>query len=130
MLIGILACIVAIGPARAEGCTKSRDYILDSADLPQKPERYRELFRMCLETLELSNVQDAFILKAGAVAIVPRNDSVPATASTLAQFCTRFPGGHAHFVGRKERRHVANIARAIEFGSARSTPCLKIGGGG
>lgn len=131
MLLAVFAVVVPLCPAQAEGCTKSRDYILDnSIDLPQKPETYRALFKMCLETLELSNVQDAFILKAGAVAVVPRNDSVPATTSTLAQFCTRFPKGHVHFVGRKDRRRVLNMARAVEFGSATSTPCVKIRGGG
>src|SRR6187549_2847743 len=87
-----LGCVVLAGTARADSCTKSRDYILENAvDLPQKPQAYQELFKNCLETLQLSNVKDAFILQAGAIAVIPRNDSVSATASTLAQFCTRFP---------------------------------------
>lgn len=129
-LLAALALVLPLCSAHAESCTKSRDFILDGADLPQKPETYRTLFKMCLETMELPNVKDAFVLRAGGIAIVPRNDSVSATASTLAQFCTRFPKGHAHFVGRKDKRRVTGMARAVEFGSVRSTSCAKIGGGG
>ncbi len=130
LLLAAFLALAASGSALADSCAKSRDYILDSTDLPQRPQTYRTLFKVCLQTLELSNVQDAFVLKTGGIAIVPRNDSISATASTLAQFCTRFPKGHAHFVGRKERRRMARISSAVEFGAVRSTPCAQIMGGG
>lgn len=117
------------GTAQAESCSKSRDYILANAtDLPLKPQVYRELFRTCLATLEMSNVKDAFVLKGGAIAVIPRRDTVAGTASTLAQFCTRFPKGTLHFVGRKDIATVANLGRAVAFGSASPTPCQKITG--
>ena len=119
----ILACANA---AHADSCDKSRDYILASGDLPQKPEAYRDLSKMCRETLLLSNVKDAFLLKAGAVAVVPRTDSVSATASTLSQFCSRFPKGTLHFVSRSERRQAADTARAVRIGVGNTTPCKKI----
>ena len=134
LLSGLLLAwpLVTLWPAvaRAESCTKSRDFILDGAsDLPQKPKAYLQLFRDCLSTLELSNVKDAFILKAGAIAVLPRQDTVAATASTLAQFCERFPRGTLHFVGRKERASVAQISRAIEIAPSRTGSCERIKGG-
>jgi hypothetical protein len=128
LMVG-LGCIVP-SAAWADSCGKSRDYILENAsDLPQKPEVYRGLFKDCLETLQLSNVKDAFILQTGAIAVIPRNDSVSATASTLAQFCTRFPNGNLHFIGRKIQAQAASISRAVRLSTA-STPCQKISGGG
>ena len=129
-----LALFMIIGTtsgAQAENCTKSRDTILAGAsDLPQKPQVYQGLLRDCLDTLTLPNVQDAFILKVGAVAVVPRRDTVSATAVTLAQFCERFPHGTLHFVGQKERPRVASITRAVEWSSPHSTSCDRIRGGG
>jgi hypothetical protein len=120
------------GAARAESCTKSRDYILtNSSDLPQKPKIYQSLFRDCLDTITLSNVQDAYILKKGAIAVLPRRDTISATASTLAQFCERFPRGTLHFIGQKDRAKIANnISRVVDWSSSHSTSCQQIKGGG
>lgn len=129
-LIG-LAVAWGAGTARAESCTKSRDFILtNSSDLPQKSKIYQELFRNCLDTIAFSNVKDAFVLKAGAIAVLPRQDTVAATASTLAQFCERFPHGTLHFIGRKDRVQAANIAHVVVWFSPRATPCERIKGGG
>jgi len=129
LMVG-MGCVVLAGTAHADSCAKSRDYILENAaELPQKPQVYRDLFKDCLETLQFSNVKDAFILQAGAIAVIPRNDSVSATASTLAQFCTRFPKGNLHFIGRKIQAQAASISRAVRL-STQSTPCEKISGGG
>lgn len=131
MSLVMLALIGMSGAAQAESCTKSRDAILANAsDLPQKPKIYQDLFRDCLDTIALPNVQDAFILKVGAIGVLPRKDTVSATAVTLAQFCERFPHGTLHFVGQKERARLANISRAVEWSSARTTPCTRIKGGG
>jgi hypothetical protein len=119
------------GMAQAESCTKSRDFILtNSSDLPQKAKIYQGLFRDCLDTMALSNVQDAFVLKIGAIAVLPRQDTIAATASTLAQFCERFPRGTLHFMGRKERAQAANIAHVVDWSSPRATSCERIKGGG
>jgi hypothetical protein len=118
-------------PAYAESCTRSRDYVLSNAagDLPQKPQSYQDLFKICLEATQLSNVKDAFILKDGAVAIVPKQDDVASTARTLAQFCSRFPRGTVHFVTRRELPDAAILSRAVKISSRGSTPCHKIVGG-
>ena len=127
-----LAFVVTGGTAQAESCTKSRDYILTNAsDLPQKPKIYQSLFRDCLDTMTLSNVQDAYILKKGAIAVLPRRDTVSATASTLAQFCDRFPRGTLHFIGQKDKAKIANnISRVVDWSSQNSTSCVQIKGGG
>ena len=82
-LVAALAIMLCMSAARADNCDKSRDYILASSDLPQKPQTYRDLSKMCRDTLLLSNVKEAFVLKAGAIAAVPKIDSVSATAGTL-----------------------------------------------
>jgi hypothetical protein len=130
-LIVVLGIVGVTDTARAESCTKSRDFILtNSSDLPQKAKVYQGLFRDCLDTIPLSNVQDAFVLKVGAIAVLPRLDTIPATASTLAQFCERFPRGTLHFLGKKERAQAANVARVVDWSSPRSTSCQRIKGGG
>ena len=130
--LALLACAGTTGTAQAESCTKSRDYILTNAsDLPQKPKIYQSLFRDCLDTITLSNVQDAYILKKGAIAVLPRRDTISATASTLAQFCERFPRGTLHFIGQKDKAKIANnIGRVVDWSSPNSTSCMQIKGGG
>ena len=125
-----IAAVVLAPPARAESCSKSRDYIFanSSGELPQKPKVYQDLFKSCLDTLPMSNVKDAFILKGGAIAVIPKDDGVTATTSTLAQFCGRFRGGNLRFVTRRELPEASNIARAVQLSSAGSISCRKITG--
>jgi len=131
MLGAALLLSATAGGAHAEGCSKSRDFLLTVAsDLPQKPSVYQALFRDCLDTLQMANVQDAFLLKVGAIAVLPRRDTVAATAATLAQFCERFPRGTLHFIKRKDRALVARISQAVEMTAANPTPCSRIKGGG
>jgi hypothetical protein len=127
-----LAFVVLALPAHADSCGKSRDFILSNAagDLPQKPQVYQDLFKSCIDTLGMSNVKDAFVLKAGAIAVIPKNDGVAATASTLAQFCARFRRGTLRFIARRELADAANIARAIDMSVAGVVPCRKITGTG
>jgi hypothetical protein len=127
-----LALVLLAGHAQAESCTRSREYILTDTDgdLLQQPSSYQTLFRMCMETLLLSNVRDAFILKDGAIAVVPRVDDVATTASTLAQFCGRYPRSTVRFVTRGELPMIANIGRAVALSSTGATPCQRIMGGG
>lgn len=127
------ACVLALhlAEANAESCGKSRDTILaGAAELQRPPRTYNELYKGCLETLQMANVKDAFVLAAGAIAVLPRNDSVPATAGTLAQFCTRFPKYTLRFIGRREARLAKDIAQVVQLGTSQSTPCPKITGAG
>lgn len=130
IVLAVLPGLIVAGEAGAESCTKSRDHILlNSSDLPRKPQVYQTLFRNCLDTLELSNVQDAFILKSGAIAVLPRRDTVSATAGTLRQFCEHFPHGTLHFIATRDRAQVKAISRAVSMSSANATSCEKIKGG-
>jgi hypothetical protein len=130
VLIAIAALPLVSAPAAAESCSKSRDYLLSgSAELSQPPQRYRELYRACMNTLELSNVQDAFILQAGAIAVIPRRDDIAGTASTLAQFCERYPRGILHFIGRRQLPQTATVSKAVRM-PARPHSCQQIKGGG
>jgi hypothetical protein len=129
--VAIVALLASLPSARADSCSRSRDFLLeDAADLPKKPSAYQELYRNCIEVLRLSNVQDAFILKVGAIAVIPRRDGLMATASTLARFCERFPHGTLHFIKRKDQRQALNIAKAVRMSAPNPTPCERIKGGG
>ena len=123
----VVAVVVLAAPARAESCSKSRDYIFthSSGELPQKPKVYQDLFKSCLDTLLMSNVKDAFILKGGAIAVIPKDDGVTATTNTLAQFCGRFRGGNVRFIARRELPEASNMARAVQISSAGSISCRK-----
>jgi len=129
----VFGCVIGlhVGAARADGCAKSLDYILNSASEDmRKPQLYQQLYKSCLETLQLPNVKDAFILRSGAIAVLPRNSSVPATAGTLAQFCIRFPRTTLRFIRPGERRFVNNITRVVQLGTSQSTSCQNIAGRG
>lgn len=128
VLLAIAALPLVSAPAAAESCSKSRDYLLSgSAELAQPPQRYRELYRECMNTLELSNVKDAFILQTGAIAVVPRRDDIAGTAGTLAQFCERYPRGTLHFVGRRQLPQIATTSQAVRLSSPPNS-CQKIKG--
>jgi hypothetical protein len=73
-------------------------------------------------------VKDAFILKGGAIAVIPKDDGLTATTTTLAQFCGRFRGGNVRFIARRELPEASNIARAVQISSAGSISCRKITG--
>lgn len=92
-------------PAHADNCSRSLDRVLDgSRELKQKPQAFRALLAVCLETTQMSNVRDVVILESGAIGITPRDDSVMATATTLSQFCARFPKERVQFVSKKPRQ--------------------------
>jgi hypothetical protein len=131
-MCGALAVMLLAGSAQAETCSKSHDFILSSfaGDLPQKPQIYQDLFKTCMEALAMSNVKDAFVLKAGAIAVIPKNDDLAATANTLAQFCARFRRGTLRFVARRELADIANISRAVDMSIAGVASCRNITGSG
>jgi hypothetical protein len=130
ILLAALLLGVSIMPARAESCTRSREYILTDTggDLPRQPSAYQQLFRICLDTLAMQNVRDAFILRDGAIAVVPRIDDVKMTANTLAQFCQRYPGATLRFITRGELPLIASMGRAVDMSSGSATSCRKITG--
>jgi hypothetical protein len=130
LTLALLLIGLAATPAWAESCTRSREYILTDtgAELPRQPSAYQQLFRICLDALTMSNVRDAFILRDGGIAVVPRVDDVRTTANTLAQFCQRYPGATLRFITRGEIPIIASMGRAVDISSGSATSCRKITG--
>jgi hypothetical protein len=126
-LIAILLAL-AVNGARAENCGRSREYLLGGGDLALPPKAYDDLFKVCMATATMANVKDAYILKDGGIAVIPKQDSLAATAATLSQFCDVYPRSTLHFLTRKELLDVKSIANVIKVSSTSSTSCQKIKG--
>ena len=117
------------GPAFADSCEKSRDYILGglAGDLPKPGTTYQDLFKVCQEVLSLPNVKDAYVLKAGAIAVDPKRNTVAATAATLAQFCERFPQRLIRFLTPLEQRQARTVGLVVLMTGGKATSCAKLG---
>jgi hypothetical protein len=120
----------ATSAAQAENCGKSRDYLLGSlgGDLMLPPQAYKDLFNICIKTATMTNVKDVYILKDGGIAVIPKQDSVAATAGTLSQFCDAYPRATLHFMTRKELLTAKSVASIVQTSSTSSTSCKKIKG--
>jgi hypothetical protein len=128
-LIALLLALAA-NNARAENCGRSREYLLGnlSGELALPPKAYDDLFRTCMAAATMANVKDAYILRDGGIAVIPKQDNVTATAATLSQFCDSYPKSTLHFLTRKEMLQVKSIVNVIRISSTSSTPCQKIKG--
>jgi phosphatidyl-myo-inositol dimannoside synthase len=130
-LIALLAiAALSATTAHAESCTRSRDYLLEgnAGSLPGPAEAYRNLFKICQDTLSMPNVKDAFVLRDGGIAAIPKQDTIPATAGTLSRFCAAHPRATLRFLGRKELQRGATIGRVVTVSSTGSTSCPQIKG--
>lgn len=129
-LILIAAFLVLASGAQAEGCGRSRDYLLSDlgGELTMPPQAYEDLFKKCLVTTTMSNVKEAFILRDGAIAVVPKQNDVAATAATLSHFCDTYPRATLHFFTKKEMSDIGSIGKIVRIKSTSSTPCQKIKG--
>ena len=123
---------LATGAARAdnENCSKSREYLLGTpgGDVALTPQGYNDLFKVCVATSAMPNVKDAYMLRDGGIAVIPKQDSVSATAATLAQFCDAHPHGVLRFITRKEKLSIRSVTDIARLSSTSSTPCKKIKG--
>jgi hypothetical protein len=129
-LAAALAACSATG-AMADSCAKSRDYILEgmAGDLIRPARTYQDLFKICIQALTLTNVKDAYVLKAGIIAIDPRRNTVMATASTLAQFCRRFPRATARIFTPDEQRQAKTVGLVVMMPALTAKSCQSIRGG-
>jgi len=130
----LAAAVLALGTGGAvasDGCAKSRDYILQGmAGALTKPARlYLDLFKVCLQTLELPNVKDAYVLKAGLIAIEPRQNTPTAAAATLTQFCRRFPRSTARVFTPGEQRQARTIGLTVLMPALSTKSCQTMRGG-
>jgi len=127
--VTIIGALIAT-PLHAESCSKSRDYLLGGlgGDLMQPPQAYQSLFKICLAATTMSNVKDAYILRDGGIAVIPKQDSIAATAGTLSVFCDANPRSTLRFLTRKDLLQATSIVRIVQLSSTGSTPCKKIKG--
>ncbi len=130
--LALIALFLALAGniARAENCGRSREYLLGNlgGDLALPPKAYEDLFKTCMAAAAMANVKDAYILRDGGIAVIPKHDSVAATAATLSQFCDSYPKSTLHFLTRKEMLQVKSIVNVIKMSSTSSTSCQKIKG--
>lgn len=129
----VIVLLISFGlasPAVAESCTQSREYLLEglAGDLLVPAANYRSLFKVCIAASTLANVKDAYVLKDGGIAIVPKNNSITATAETLAEFCERFPKSRARFINPREQRGRLTVGLVVMLSSTDSTSCKTIHG--
>ena len=126
----LVAILLFAGPAHAEGCTRSLEYIMEglAGDLPGPTAQYQNLFKICVQALNLPNVKDAYLLKDGGIAILPKRSSLIATAETLAQFCQRFPTSRARFITLREQKRSSTVGLIVMLSSTGSASCKKIRG--
>jgi hypothetical protein len=126
----LLAFATVAARADNENCRKSREYLLETpgGEVTLTPQAYNDLFKICVAAAAMPNVKDAYILRDGGIAVIPKQDSVSATAATLAQFCDAYPHGVLRFVTRKEQRTIRSIADVARISSSSVTPCKKIKG--
>jgi hypothetical protein len=124
------AFLAMAGAAQADSCAKSRDYILDglAGDLAQPSQRYLDLFKVCQEALGFPNVKDAFVIKAGMIAIEPTRNNVMATAATLSQFCQRFPNGRVRFMTPPEQRQARTVGLVVMMSGVDAASCKTVRG--
>jgi hypothetical protein len=124
MLAASAAC------AESENCRRSREYLLSNlaGDLKLPPQAYSDLFKVCSAAMSMSNIKDAYILNDGGIAVVPKQDSIPATAATLSQFCDSYPRATLRFLTRKEMLSTKTIGGIVQMSSGSATPCKKIKG--
>lgn len=122
--------VLAATPAHAESCTKSRDYLLggNAGELPGPAEAYNNVFKICLDTTSMPNVKDAFVLRDGGVAAIPKQDTISATAATLSRFCDTYPRATLRFLSRKDLERGVGIGRIVQMSSTGSTSCPQIKG--
>ena len=122
--------LTASTAAQAENCSKSREYLLGSmaGELPMPAQSYETVFKTCMAASAMSNVKDAYMLKDGGIAVVPKQDSVSATAATLAQFCNAFPRATLRFINRRELALSKSTLAIVRMSSGSATSCKKIKG--
>ena len=126
----LLALATGVARADSETCRKSREYLLAAlgGDQSLTPQAYNDLFKICIAASAMPNVKEAYMLRDGGIAVLPKQDSVSATASTLAQFCDIYPHSVLRFINRKEKLAVRSVADVAQMSSTSSTPCKKIKG--
>lgn len=116
--------------AAAESCSSSLNFILSgfAGDLSLPAAQYQNLYKACMQALTMTDVKDAYVLKDGGIAVIPKRNSVAATAGTLAQFCETYPGERLRFLTRQETRRGFTTGSVVMTPSTGSESCRQIRG--
>jgi hypothetical protein len=128
---GLALLLLAVSTtAQASNCNKSREYLLGglAGDLQMTPQTYDSLFKVCEATALMPNVQDAFILKDGGIGVIPKQDTIPATAATLSRFCDANPRATLRFISKKDLVLAKSTSQIVSLSSTGTTSCKKIKG--
>ncbi|MDB5657231.1 MAG: hypothetical protein JWQ94_4844 [Tardiphaga sp.] len=129
--IGIVLLLLTVSTAaQAENCGKSREYLMGSlaGELPMPAQAYDSLFKICMATSAMSNVKDVYMLMDGGIAVIPKQDSISATAATLSRFCNDYPRATLRFINRKELALAPSTLTIVRMSSGSSTSCKQIKG--
>jgi hypothetical protein len=128
--IALAALALSSAAAHADNCDKSREYLLGglAGDLEMAPDTYDTMFKICVATAALGNVQDAYILKDGGIAVIPKQDTIAATAATLSRFCDANPRATLRFLSKKDLAVAKSMSQIVRLSSTGSTSCKKIKG--
>jgi len=123
-------CICSPSAWAADGCMKSREYLLGgmAGDLAMPVAAYTNLFKVCSTTAIMPNVKNAYILKDGGIAVVPKQDTIAATAATLSQFCDANPRATLRFLTRRDLTLSRSVLDIVRLSSTSATPCKKLKG--
>lgn len=114
----------------ADGCMKSREYLLGgmAGDLAMPVAAYTNLFKICSATAVMPNVKNAYILKDGGIAVTPKQDTIPATAATLSQFCESHPRATLRFLTKRDLKLSHSVLDIVKISSTSATSCKKLKG--
>lgn len=126
----LAALLLTVSAAQASSCNKSREYLLGglAGDLQMTPQTYDGLFKVCETTASMPNVQDAFILKDGGIGVIPKQDTISATAATLSRFCDANPRATLRFISKKDLLRAKSTSQIVSLSSTGTTTCKKIKG--
>jgi hypothetical protein len=126
-LIIVASCSQAMA---ADNCLKSREYLFGgmAGSLPMPSEAYTDRLKICQSAAAMSNVKDAYILKDGGIAVVPKQNTISATAATLSQFCDTYPTSTLRFLSKADLTLYRTLPDIVRISSTSATPCKKIKG--
>ena len=128
LAIGVVMAVVVCQGASAQGCMRSLDTILDGGrgSLPLSAQSYRQSYKTCLQTLALGNVQEAYVLLDGGIAVIPQRAGVLATAETLSAFCRMFPKGRLRFILRRDLMQRPSVGMIVMLSSQDGPSCSRL----
>lgn len=128
MLLVVL--LLSTAAARADNCDKSREYLLGglAGDLEMPPQTYDDAFKICVVTAAMPNVGDAYVLKDGGIAVIPKQDTIAATAATLSRFCDANPRATLRFISKKDLLRAKSMPQIVRLSSMGATSCKQIKG--